>query len=192
MVNIYLIGCRCAGKTGAGQALARRLGRPFRDSDLFVEEKNRMSVAAMVSERGWEAFRRAERDAVREICREKDIVAAMGGGVVLDKKNVADMKKTGILIWLRAAPETVRRRMEKDRRTESLRPSLTGAGALEEIGEVLERRDPLCRAAADVRVDTDHLGVGEAAETALEKIRPWGIFETESDKKGGAEHGRAK
>ena len=171
MTNIYLTGYRCSGKTRVGKLLAKRLGLPFADTDLILEKNESKSVADIISESGWEAFRAMERDAVRKLTQKKGLVAATGGGAILDDKNVSDMKKSGRLIWLKASPETVKKRMKNDKRTKELRPSLTGVGALSEAEDIIEKRNPLYRKARDISVETDGADAEEVADTILKRLR---------------------
>lgn len=59
------------------------------------------------------------------------------------------------MIWLRAAAETIRQRLDRDCETATQRPSLTGCDPLAEIESVLAEREPLYRAGSDVSIDTD-------------------------------------
>jgi len=55
--NIVLIGYRGTGKTSVGQELARRLGRPFHDTDVLVETREGRTIRDMVNQEGWAFFR---------------------------------------------------------------------------------------------------------------------------------------
>ena len=48
--NLYLIGMMGAGKSSLGQALARRLGRRFADSDLLIAERAGQTIAEIFAE----------------------------------------------------------------------------------------------------------------------------------------------
>jgi len=166
-LTIYLIGGRCSGKTSSGKILAQKLGRPFVDMDDLMEQRQGMSVAEIISKKGWEAFRRMERDLIQEMAKKtgnKAMVAATGGGAVMDPENVADMKRTGVVVWLDASVETSEKRMRNDARTATLRPSITGRGAVEEIAALIEGRRALYQGAMNYRVETDEMGPDQVAE----------------------------
>ena len=154
-MNIYLIGYRCTGKTRVGKALARLLERDFVDTDAIAVAEAGMPIRDMVARNGWSFFRRLEQRVLSGTIRRKNCVVATGGGVVLDPENVRLMRIAGQLVWLKATPETIRRRMADDQNTGAARPSLSGAGALEEIEAVLAARKAHYRRAADFAVDTD-------------------------------------
>ena len=50
--NIVLIGMPGAGKSTVGVVLAKRLGRPFVDSDLVIQEKQGMLLHEIIEEKG--------------------------------------------------------------------------------------------------------------------------------------------
>ena len=79
---------------------------------------------------------------------------ATGGGIVLRAENRELLRSGAIVVWLKATPETILRRLSDDWTTVSRRPNLT-TGGLDEIREMLEHRTPLYRQCADLEVDTD-------------------------------------
>jgi len=154
-MNLFLIGYRCTGKTSVGEVLARQLGWHFLDTDRMVVESAGVSIVRMVADHGWSFFREQERQALASACAGDRQVAATGGGIVLDERNVAKMKQSGKIVWLTANPKTIEARMRGDDATEGNRPSLTSQGRLEEITSVLSERIPLYEKAAELVIDTD-------------------------------------
>ncbi len=161
LMNIYLIGYRCTGKTSVGMALARTLSMPFVDTDEVIVEKAGKSVADIVAESGWDHFRSLEEQAVKEIASLSGHIVAPGGGAVLFAANQEAMKKSGRIVWLVASVEAIKDRMEKDPATLGNRPSLTSQGLYEEIESVLKQRTPLYNDAADITLDTETKNVEE-------------------------------
>jgi shikimate kinase len=153
--NIYLIGYRCTGKSSVGRLLADRLGLHFIDTDELIVKRTGVSIAGYVAQNGWMAFRRQETAVLVETADTSGRVVATGGGIVLDPGNVALMKRTGRVVWLRAGSQTIRNRMAADGGSTVNRPSLTRQGSLAEIEAVLAEREPLYAAAADMVLDTD-------------------------------------
>ena len=166
-MNIVLIGYRCSGKTVVGKTLAKELERDFLDTDAMIEENTGRSIEAIISGDGWNYFRDIERMTIEEVSRRDNLVIATGGGVVTDEGNVKNLKRNGWLIWLRGDAEVLKKRMDREQRSGKIRPSLTGAGPLDEIRQVLNVRTPLYREAGDFMVDTGTLSVREVAASII-------------------------
>jgi len=174
--NIFLIGFRCTGKTSVGKLLAARLGWPFTDTDSLLVAEKQTSIKEIVESCGWETFRKLEHDVVKRVCDQHGHVVATGGGVVLSVDNVNLMKKSGKRVWLRATPETIKRRMMQDTDTEAFRPALTAKDSLAEVVATLAEREPLYEKAMDLFVDTDDRQVDEVCDAI---IRQFGELKTE-------------
>lgn len=169
-MNIFLIGYRCTGKTTVGEYIAKHLGWPFFDSDRELVKEQNKSIAEIVSEQGWDAFREIEKSIIKRLSNLDAHVVAPGGGAVLNKENVENMKKNGTLVWLRALPETIKERMLQDQKTEESRPSLTSQSLDDEIRETLDQRTPIYEDAADFIVDTDEIEIAEVCRIIITKF----------------------
>lgn len=175
-MNIFMIGYRCTGKTSVGKSLAVALGWTFMDADSELVKEQGLSISDIVSKHGWDGFRQMERDVIKRVCRLKDCVVATGGGAVLDEANVSHMKKNGMLVWLKATSDTIKKRMLDDKRTRHFRPALTSKGLDDEIEETLASRSPYYEQAMDFFVDTDDAGVEEICRIILKRMKDIGIF----------------
>lgn len=165
-MNIVLIGYRGAGKSIVGKQLATRLKMKFVDMDSLLEERHYKRISDIVTSLGWDHFRNLEKRLILEISTQDHLVIAPGGGVVLDVNNVIALRKKGFIIWLKAEPEVLFKRIEGDPQTTPQRPPLTEKGSLEEIKEVLAYRNPFYEWASGAQLDTSALDV----ETVVEKI----------------------
>lgn len=170
-MNIILMGCRCTGKTTAGRRLAERMGRPFYDTDELVERQTRRTISQIVAEQGWQAFREAETAVIRELSYADHSIIALGGGAVLDVRNVESLKRNGLFVWLCTAAETIAARMEKDAAGGAERPSLTGKPSVSETNAIMAEREPLYRDLADLVVDTTRIEGDHVAEAILTSLR---------------------
>ena len=80
---LFLVGMMGAGKSTVGLALARRLRRPFVDSDAEVERRAGKSIAQIFSEDGEAAFRLQEASVLADLgSGEPAVVVALGGGAI--------------------------------------------------------------------------------------------------------------
>lgn len=167
---IYLIGYRCTGKTSVGKKLAKKFGWPFVDADLALVEKYQTTISEIVSTQGWDSFREKETLVLKTLSNLDNHVIATGGGVILKKENVECMKKSGVIIWLKANRENIKKRMLEDQNTQDQRPSLTSKKLDDEIKETLSSRNPLYEDAMKFSVDTDDLSVDGVCETIIQRL----------------------
>jgi shikimate kinase len=169
-MNIYLIGYRCTGKSSVGKLLAANLGMKFTDTDVELVNRTYKSISEIVETSGWDEFRRLEKNIIKELSLLEGHVVATGGGVALDGDNVEYMKKTGIVVWLRATPLTIRERIIKDTGTKEFRPALTVKGTIDEIDEILLVRNRCYEEAMDFYCDTDSLDISGVCRDIMKLI----------------------
>ena len=170
-MNIYLIGYRCTGKTTVGELLSQRLAWPVLDSDVELVKEQKRSIAEIVEKEGWDVFRSIEKATIKGLSLLDHHIIATGGGAVLDPENVGYMKTTGKVVWLKATPETIAKRMAGDATTGDNRPALTDKGIFDEIEETLKFRNPLYEGAMDVSIDTDQISTSEICELIRNKLQ---------------------
>ncbi|MDD9817129.1 MAG: shikimate kinase, partial [Gammaproteobacteria bacterium] len=165
MQGIFLVGPMGSGKSTVGRLLARRLRYSFYDTDREVEVRAGATVSEIFRTEGETGFRRRESHALRQLSRRPRTVLATGGGAVLDSRNVSCLVRNGVVVYLRAAPEELARRVAGD----ASRPLLQGRELLSRIRELLRERAPCYERIADLTVDSDQL----AAAAVSERICAW-------------------
>ena len=106
-MNIVLIGMRGSGKTTVGKILARKLGRELIEMDELIIQRAGLSITEIVARYGWSKFRDVEEEIVSDVAGLNNIVNATGGGVVTKEKNIVQLKKNGVLVWLKASVDTL-------------------------------------------------------------------------------------
>lgn len=153
--NIYLVGLMGAGKTTLGKQLARRLEKPFYDSDQEIEARTGVRVPVIFEIEGEAGFRAREADAIERLTGLDNIVLATGGGVVLDPLNRERLGARGFVVYLHGHPRDLWQRTRNDKS----RPLLRTADPLAKLRELYEVRDPLYRATADLVMDTGRQSV---------------------------------
>ena len=158
--TIILIGFMGAGKTSVGQLVARALGREFVDTDLLVQRQARMDINEIFQHEGEEGFRRREAAAVDRAIAIPGRVIAVGGGAVL-------LKQAGLLVYLRATPETLAGRLVGA----TDRPLLGTGDRVGRIRDLLVARGPIYETAGDLLVDTDRQSPEQSAGEVLEWYR---------------------
>lgn len=101
--HVVLVGMMGAGKTTVGSRLARRLDRPFVDSDVEVERRSTRTVRQIFEEEGEAAFRALESEVLAEaLASEEPSVIAAAGGTVLDGLNRRRMREGAVVVFLDA------------------------------------------------------------------------------------------
>jgi shikimate kinase len=165
--HLVLVGLMGAGKTTVGERCAADLGRPFVDTDALVEAAAAQRVHEIFASEGEAGFRARERVALADACASVEpLVIACGGGAVLDAKNRAAMRGTGVVVWLRASPAELAARVGDG----AGRPLLAGRSPIDTLRRLAELRAPAYEAAAHVVVDTDGLAVEAVARRVLEEV----------------------
>ncbi len=101
MMNIYLIGYMCSGKSTVGRLLSQRLGMRFCDIDDEIERCCNAAVSQIFAKRGEVEFRQLERKMLIDLCDMDDVVVAAGGGTPCFFDNMRLMRSSGKVVYLR-------------------------------------------------------------------------------------------
>ena len=142
-----------AGKTTIGRMLASEIGLPFIDSDHEVEARSGANIPWIFDVEGEEGFRQREQQVIAELCAERGIVMATGGGVVKHLDNRKHLRATGFVVYLSAPVKVQLDRTAKDKH----RPLLQRADKEQVLATLLAERDPLYRSIADLILNTELL-----------------------------------
>jgi shikimate kinase len=134
--NVYLTGFMGTGKSVVGKELGRRLRRRFVDLDMLVERAAGSRVAEIFEKKGEKYFRRLERAALLQTAKRKGLVVALGGGALIDKRNLGLIEK-GLLIQLTCSRRELVRRLRASRLT---RPILKGGRLDDRVRALLRER----------------------------------------------------
>ena len=165
--HLYLVGMMGAGKSTVGRVLADRARTPFVDIDQHVVSASGRSIPELF-EQSEQHFRQLESASLAEVgSGSVPTVIAVGGGAVLSDENRSLMKGTGIVVWLRAMPSTLRDRVDGGRG----RPVLSRSGDLDQVVEALVReRAPYYADVADLVVDVDGLDVDDVVGVVMRDL----------------------
>ncbi len=169
--RIWLVGMMGSGKTSVGRALAGLLERPFVDTDQLVEDLAGMSVAELFAAEGEEAFRQREAELIRQLAEgPAPGVLSVGGGAPGREQNRRVMRSSGAVVWLRATPEVLVRRLGRGEG----RPVLGGPAGpealLARVRELVELRRPWYEDCADVVLDVGEGLARDVAERVAEAL----------------------
>ncbi len=165
--NIVLVGFMGTGKSCTGRIVAERLGWEHVDTDDLIEAGAGRTIPEIFTAEGEEAFRTREREAVREAAGGTRRVVTVGGGAILDPRNVALLEANGLVVCLTADVDVILRRVAPT----GHRPLLEGGeDKAQRIRRLLdERRSHYARFAH--QIDTSTHTPADTAEAVLRLYR---------------------
>lgn len=111
-----------------------------------------MSIRELFRLKGEDHFREQEFELTKELSATGGMVLSPGGGWITQKSSVELLRSAGRIIYLRASPEAVAKRL---RRVET-RPLLAGRDPVVALRELYARRHALYET-ADMVLDTERL-----------------------------------
>lgn len=170
---ISLVGMPGGGKSTVGRQLARMLDLPLRDTDREIEAAVGCPVREFFARHGEAAFRDLEQEAIEALTRGGPLVLATGGGAVLREANRRVLRQRTTVVYLRATPEELMRRLRHD----SQRPLLQGPDPQARLRQLWRERDPLYRRCAHYIFDTGRPSVAALAQMVLAQLELAGLVD---------------
>jgi shikimate kinase len=164
--HIAFVGLPGSGKSTIGRQLARRLGRPFLDSDHVIEKRIGSSIREFFEREGEEAFRDLEQEIIDELTLGDACVLSTGGGAVLRSENRRHLKERTHAVYLHSVPEEIFRRLRHDQN----RPLLQVVDPLARLRELYMLRDPLYRESSRFLVETGRPSVATVISTIVAQL----------------------
>ena len=182
---IILIGPPGSGKSVCGQAIARRLGWTFIDTDLEIVQATGQTIPQLFQTAGEAHFRKLESaiidrlsgDQWRLTGAEPGRVIATGGGMPVVPGNWERLAGIGPIICLTALPQILLERLQ----TDGGRPLLAAAKPDSELTpasrervnqrllQLLQERAHIY-ARAHYKIETSHLSPDQVADQALKLL----------------------
>jgi 3-dehydroquinate synthase len=169
---VVLCGFMGTGKSAVGEALARRLGVQFVDTDRIIEERTGMTVARIFDSNGESHFRALEAEVCRALDPSGGAVIATGGGMVMDRRNFVHLQSLGTTVLLEASHDAILERAGSVGDRPLLAPA-RGAGIEARrslVASLLESRRNVYEQ-CDLRLDTTTRTVEEAAFDLAEMLQ---------------------
>jgi 3-dehydroquinate dehydratase type I len=143
---VVLVGFMGAGKTTVGHIIAERLGLPFVDSDVLIEQRLGCAIRDIFATEGEAYFRQLEHVTVADLIRGPEAVIALGGGAAEDPRSRTVLRHARV-VYLRVSYDEAMSRVKSD----EFRPMLHRPG----LDEVYKRRLPGYEDLSVLTVDTD-------------------------------------
>ncbi len=160
--NLVLIGYMGSGKTTVGKTLAKMMQFSFLDTDEMIEKQQNKTIREIFAADGEQAFRDLETDLLKQLVAEKrkHLVLSTGGGMPLRAENQKLLSKLGLVVYLKAEPETIYHRVKNDTK----RPLLQCENPFAAIKEMIDVRNPVYEEAAAQIVQVNACHQVEIAE----------------------------
>jgi shikimate kinase len=141
------------GKSTVGRMVAGRLGRAYVDSDDEAEQRTGSTIGQLFADRSEEEFRSIEQEVLADaLANPVPSVIGPGGGVVTRTEGREALREP-FVVWLRAQPVTLARRVGDG----SGRPLLEGTDVLATVARLVRERATLYEEVADAIIDVDGL-----------------------------------
>jgi shikimate kinase len=161
--NVILIGMPGVGKSTVGVLLAKRMGRYFLDTDIYIQTVEGKYLQKIIDEQGLEAF--CEIEEKHLLCLDcVNAVIATGGSAVYSDKAIGYLKENGLAVHLDLGLAEIERRVT----------DIGTRGVVMEPGETLaslyEKRSPLYRKYADVTIDSNGKSVEDTVAAIMSAI----------------------
>ncbi|WP_157109046.1 shikimate kinase [Corynebacterium aquilae] len=162
--TVVLVGLPGAGKSTIGRLLAQRLGQPFVDSDLMIEQESGKACGDVFTELGEPAFRELEARVVAEALTRHGVVSLGGGAVVT--ASTRQLLKRHTVAWIDVSVEEgVRRTM-----AENTRPVLNAEDPAQRYRQLFVTREPLYTEVATARVVTDGRAPADIVDSIITEL----------------------
>lgn len=166
MKNITLVGFMGAGKTTIAMKLSHSLKMRYVSTDDLIESKEGRTINEIFTKSGEEYFRDVESACLKEASAMENVVIDAGGGAVIREENMADLKSSGIVIYLTADEDVIMERTKKYKH----RPLLNVEDPKRKIRELLLKRAPFY-AKADHTIDTGKLTIRQVVDEIVKIVK---------------------
>lgn len=116
MTKVVLVGYMGSGKSSVGALLASKLGIPFFDLDVVIEQEEQLSVNEIFAKKGEIYFRKKEHDVLQKLLKKKEIfVLSLGGGTpcYFDNHELITQENC-VSFYLKGTTETLSHRLLAD------------------------------------------------------------------------------
>lgn len=177
-----------SGKSTIGKELAGRGEGLFLDTDLWIEEKEGMTISRIFEQKGEPYFRDLETACLKELLGKTEkleenfednkkefdgkkntvsgYVISVGGGLPVKDENRELLQQLGKVIYLKASSEVIYERIKED----TTRPLLQTPNPQQRIQELMAAREEKYEAAAHNIIIVDNKSIKEIVDE-IERIR---------------------
>lgn len=169
---IILIGYMGSGKSTIGQKLAKIVAMDYVDLDIYIEQKEGMSIPELFKTKGEIYFRNIESRYLNEMLQMDHTVVSVGGGTPCYGNNMKAITsvENGQSIYLKASIPVLTERLQKEKSSRPLISHLQTHEALTEfIGKHLFERSHFYNQ-AERTIVVDHKSVEDIVEDIVMEL----------------------
>ena len=160
------IGPMGSGKSTIGKGIASALGVPFRDTDLIIEELEKMPVSQIFIDKGEDYFRTIEKKVLRDELLSDGSVLALGGGAPISVDAQSALKVSSApVIYLDISLASVAPRIGFNRDRPLLLHNPRG-----QWQTLMEARRPIYESIANFTIDVNGKSQNEIISEVLEVL----------------------
>lgn len=160
------IGPMGSGKSTIGKGIASALGVPFRDTDLIIEELEKMPVSQIFIDKGEDYFRTIEKKVLRDELLSDGSVLALGGGAPISVDAQSALKVSSApVIYLDISLASVAPRIGFNRDRPLLLHNPRG-----QWQTLMEARRPIYESIANFTIDVNGKSQDEIIAEVLEVL----------------------
>ena len=171
MKNIILVGLKGTNKSEIGEELAGRLKMKFIDTDDIMKRERGLELPELLRKIGEKQFRFLENNIIKKILNVSDTVIVVGGGSILNVKNIKALKQNGLVVSLITSKINFKRNKFKDEKSQLLSQ---WNYVFQSAKNILNLKTPSFPA-ADYIIDVTDLSIEETSQKIVEKYGRRGI-----------------
>jgi len=157
------------GKSTVGAALARRMDRPFRDSDADIQAATGLTVRELLDRDGVDSMHALEAGHLLDVLADPTPSIVAAAASVVDVPACVQALQAGdvFVVWLRATPDVLAQRFDAP---DNHRPAY-GDRPEAFLAHQLEGRGAALASVADLIVDGDGASPDEVVALVMEAVR---------------------
>ncbi len=165
MKNLVLVGMEGTNKVEIGKDLACKLKMKFIDTDDIMKRESGLDLPELLKKIGEKHFRSLENSIIEKISNVADTVIVVGGGSILNSKNIKALKQNGLVVSLITGKINF-----KKNKFEGEKPHLLSQWdqAFQSAKGILNLKTPSFPA-ADYIIDVTDLSIEEASQEIIKK-----------------------
>lgn len=164
--RIVLVGMMGSGKTTVGRALAEQTGWPYIDNDELLDRLVGATPKQILAEHGEAKLRQSESAALAlGLETTPPSIIGTAAGTILEPANRKALRERGLVVWLRAMPETL-----ETRSIGAAHRAWLDEGGAAWIQETVAERYPLYESVAEITLDVEGRSPDDLARAILDRV----------------------